>query len=304
MVSPEGGTLFQLLPQCALSLSLPRFHRGFLPLIHTHTLSFSQKAPLSSTLDILTSMEISAPNKKALMKTMAPPQISMQTSRYNFLEASAPNSDQAFMVNSEARARAASVSHPRRCAGSIEKSAYASMKTLLPNTTAVTKPLSHHTSMVTLEEVPCHRAFVQASTARVGKGDFSANSANSCAKIKKEGMSAPYKGCPIRRIENSLTNREVTFCKRRNGLFRKAHELSALCDAEVAVIVFSPSGKISEFASSRSVKPQYPNFLFCLFILRGFLGVSWMHSISHDAIISHHCLLGAYFLNHHDHLLL
>ncbi|XP_042451535.1 MADS-box transcription factor 50-like isoform X2 [Zingiber officinale] len=53
----------------------------------------------------------------------------------------------------------------------------------------------------------------------------------------------------IRRIENSA-RRQVTFSKRRNGLLKKARELSVLCDAEVAVIVFSLSGKLFEFSSS------------------------------------------------------
>ncbi|XVF73329.1 hypothetical protein PTKIN_Ptkin12aG0192800 [Pterospermum kingtungense] len=55
----------------------------------------------------------------------------------------------------------------------------------------------------------------------------------------------------MRRIENA-TSRQVTFCKRRNGLLKKAFELSVLCDAEVALIVFSPKGKLYEFASSRT----------------------------------------------------
>ena len=42
----------------------------------------------------------------------------------------------------------------------------------------------------------------------------------------------------IRRIDNS-TSRQVTFCKRRNGLLKKAKELSILCDAEVGLIIFS-----------------------------------------------------------------
>ena len=42
----------------------------------------------------------------------------------------------------------------------------------------------------------------------------------------------------IKRIENT-TNRQVTFCKRRNDLLKKAYELSVICDAEVALIVFS-----------------------------------------------------------------
>lgn len=53
----------------------------------------------------------------------------------------------------------------------------------------------------------------------------------------------------LRRIENA-TSRQVTFSKRRNGLLKKAFELSVLCDAQVALIVFSPRGKLYEFASS------------------------------------------------------
>lgn len=54
----------------------------------------------------------------------------------------------------------------------------------------------------------------------------------------------------IKRIENT-TNRQVTFCKRRNGLLKKAYELSVLCDAEVALIVFSTRGRLYEYANNR-----------------------------------------------------
>ncbi|KAG9147697.1 hypothetical protein Leryth_014854, partial [Lithospermum erythrorhizon] len=53
----------------------------------------------------------------------------------------------------------------------------------------------------------------------------------------------------MRRIENA-TSRQVTFSKRRNGLLKKAFELSVLCDAQVGLIIFSPRGKLYEFASS------------------------------------------------------
>nr|QQL01547.1 AGAMOUS 1 [Ceropegia sandersonii] len=53
----------------------------------------------------------------------------------------------------------------------------------------------------------------------------------------------------IKRIENT-TNRQVTFCKRRNGLLKKAYELSVLCDAEVALIVFSSRGRLYEYANN------------------------------------------------------
>lgn len=63
----------------------------------------------------------------------------------------------------------------------------------------------------------------------------------------------------LRRIENKI-NRQVTFSKRRGGLLKKAHEISVLCDAEVALIVFSNKGKLFEF----STDSWYP-FLFLLY---------------------------------------
>ncbi|CAL5438396.1 unnamed protein product [Camellia sinensis] len=64
----------------------------------------------------------------------------------------------------------------------------------------------------------------------------------------------------IRRIDNS-TSRQVTFSKRRNGLLKKAKELSILCDAEVGVIVISSTGRLYEFASPsmRSIFERYNN---------------------------------------------
>jgi hypothetical protein len=54
----------------------------------------------------------------------------------------------------------------------------------------------------------------------------------------------------IKKIDNT-TARQVTFSKRRRGLFKKARELSTLCDAEIAVIVFSSTGKLFDYSSSR-----------------------------------------------------
>ncbi|KAF2601821.1 hypothetical protein F2Q70_00026654 [Brassica cretica] len=54
----------------------------------------------------------------------------------------------------------------------------------------------------------------------------------------------------IKKIEN-VNSRQVTFSKRRNGLMKKANELSILCDAEIAVIVFSSTGKVYDFSSGR-----------------------------------------------------
>nr|AFX67154.1 perpetual flowering 1 variant a [Arabis alpina]AFX67156.1 perpetual flowering 1 variant a [Arabis alpina] len=52
----------------------------------------------------------------------------------------------------------------------------------------------------------------------------------------------------IKRIENK-SSRQVTFSKRRNGLIEKARQLSVLCDASVALLVVSSSGKLYSFSS-------------------------------------------------------
>ncbi|NP_001313154.1 floral homeotic protein GLOBOSA [Nicotiana tabacum] len=56
----------------------------------------------------------------------------------------------------------------------------------------------------------------------------------------------------IKRIENS-SNRQVTYSKRRNGILKKAKEISVLCDARVSVIIFASSGKMHEFSSTSLV---------------------------------------------------
>lgn len=65
----------------------------------------------------------------------------------------------------------------------------------------------------------------------------------------------------IRRIDN-CTSRQVTFSKRRSGLLKKARELSVLCDAEVGVMIFSSTGRLYEFSSSRSAENQINFYYF------------------------------------------
>nr|AEA76417.1 putative GLO1 [Catharanthus roseus] len=52
----------------------------------------------------------------------------------------------------------------------------------------------------------------------------------------------------IKRIENS-SNRQVTYSKRRNGIMKKAKEITVLCDAKVSLIIFGTSGKMHEYIS-------------------------------------------------------
>nr|BAO00919.1 DEF-like protein [Orchis italica] len=55
----------------------------------------------------------------------------------------------------------------------------------------------------------------------------------------------------IKKIENP-TNRQVTYSKRRAGIMKKARELTVLCDAEVSLVMFSSTGKFSEYCSPSS----------------------------------------------------
>ncbi|XVE85710.1 hypothetical protein DITRI_Ditri17bG0112500 [Diplodiscus trichospermus] len=68
----------------------------------------------------------------------------------------------------------------------------------------------------------------------------------------------------LKRIENKI-NRQVTFAKRRNGLLKKAYELSVLCDAEVALIIFSNRGKLYEFSSTSSMPKTLEKYHRCTY---------------------------------------
>uniref|UniRef100_A0A146KQ65 Myocyte-specific enhancer factor 2 n=1 Tax=Lygus hesperus TaxID=30085 RepID=A0A146KQ65_LYGHE len=45
-------------------------------------------------------------------------------------------------------------------------------------------------------------------------------------------------------------NRQVTFNKRKFGVMKKAYELSVLCDCEIALIIFSSTNKLYQYAST------------------------------------------------------
>lgn len=50
----------------------------------------------------------------------------------------------------------------------------------------------------------------------------------------------------MKKIEKR-SNLQVTFTKRRTGLFKKASELALLCGAQIAILVQSPAGKMYSF---------------------------------------------------------
>ncbi|XP_047324422.1 agamous-like MADS-box protein AGL12 [Impatiens glandulifera] len=57
----------------------------------------------------------------------------------------------------------------------------------------------------------------------------------------------------MKRIENPV-HRQVTFCKRRTGLLKKAKELSILCDAEIGILIYSAHGKLYELATNGTMQ--------------------------------------------------
>ncbi|KAM3377356.1 hypothetical protein P3S68_009769 [Capsicum galapagoense] len=60
-------------------------------------------------------------------------------------------------------------------------------------------------------------------------------------------LSRGRKKVEIVKMKNE-SNMQVTFSKRRAGLFKKASELCTLCGAEIAIVVFSP-GKANKVYS-------------------------------------------------------
>ncbi|KAH1235897.1 Agamous-like MADS-box protein AGL29 [Glycine max] len=64
--------------------------------------------------------------------------------------------------------------------------------------------------------------------------------------LAKEPVVGIPKQIEITELKDSNT-KQVTFSKRRTGLFKKANELSILCGAEVAVVVFSPGNNPYSF---------------------------------------------------------
>ncbi|XP_031284215.1 agamous-like MADS-box protein AGL29 [Pistacia vera] len=62
-------------------------------------------------------------------------------------------------------------------------------------------------------------------------------------RIKKKPNGTGRKKIEMKKIEKN-SSRKVAFSKRRKGLFKKGGELCRLCDAMIAIIVFSPKGRV------------------------------------------------------------
>ncbi|CAH9117000.1 unnamed protein product [Cuscuta europaea] len=84
----------------------------------------------------------------------------------------------------------------------------------------------------------------------------------------------------MKKIENS-TSRQVSFSKRKGGLIKKAHQLSVLCDAQIALIIFSPKGKPYHYCSpSLSMEEMIERYLYAT----GASSLPQNHEVSKDEI--------------------
>ncbi|XP_027190066.2 agamous-like MADS-box protein AGL62 [Cicer arietinum] len=61
--------------------------------------------------------------------------------------------------------------------------------------------------------------------------------------FKQKKKTTGRKKIEIKKLEKD-TNKQVTFSKRRSGLFKKTSELCILCNVDAAIIVFSPADKL------------------------------------------------------------
>ncbi|KAJ7948201.1 MADS-box family protein [Quillaja saponaria] len=57
----------------------------------------------------------------------------------------------------------------------------------------------------------------------------------------------------VKKIENPRSL-QVTYSKRSDGLTKKASELSVLCDTDVGLLMFSPTGLLTSFVSSGRIE--------------------------------------------------
>ncbi|CAA2995091.1 agamous-like MADS-box AGL66 [Olea europaea subsp. europaea] len=64
----------------------------------------------------------------------------------------------------------------------------------------------------------------------------------------------------MKRIENSKF-RQIAYAKRKDGIVKKTNELSILCDTDVALIMFSPTGCLTTFPSNGRVEDTFLRFV-------------------------------------------
>ncbi|XP_044491845.1 agamous-like MADS-box protein AGL30 isoform X2 [Mangifera indica] len=63
----------------------------------------------------------------------------------------------------------------------------------------------------------------------------------------------------IKKLENT-NGRQATYAKRKHGIMKKANELSILCDIDIILLMFSPTGKPSLCNGKRSIEEVMAKF--------------------------------------------
>lgn len=64
----------------------------------------------------------------------------------------------------------------------------------------------------------------------------------------------------IKKLENT-NGRQATYAKRKHGIMKKANELSILCDIDIILLMFSPTGKPSLCSGKRSIEEVIAKFV-------------------------------------------
>ncbi|KAK3211924.1 hypothetical protein Dsin_016630 [Dipteronia sinensis] len=64
----------------------------------------------------------------------------------------------------------------------------------------------------------------------------------------------------LKKIEDKH-DRQISFANRKKGLLKKAFELSTLCDVEIALIIFSPSGELLIFDGNRRAEDTIKHYI-------------------------------------------
>ncbi|KAL0001757.1 hypothetical protein SO802_015538 [Lithocarpus litseifolius] len=64
----------------------------------------------------------------------------------------------------------------------------------------------------------------------------------------------------VKKIENP-SSLQVTYCKRRDGIIKKASELAVLCDTDVGLVMFSPTGRLTSFASNGRIEDVFLRYI-------------------------------------------
>ncbi|XP_057426069.1 agamous-like MADS-box protein AGL62 [Lotus japonicus] len=78
--------------------------------------------------------------------------------------------------------------------------------------------------------------------------------------LNQEKKTTGHKNIEIKKIVKK-EYKQITFSKRRPVLFKKASELCILCDVQIAIVVFSPGGKLFCFGhpNPKTVITRYLN---------------------------------------------